>query len=61
MVTAALIYIMAVISPGPNFIIVSRFSSFNSNTRARSTSGWLAVFLVGGSLNNAIPVFLGSR
>jgi threonine/homoserine/homoserine lactone efflux protein len=32
MFTAALIYIMAVISPGPNFIIVSRFSSLNSVT-----------------------------
>lgn len=32
MFTAALIYVMAVISPGPNFIIVSRFSSLNSVT-----------------------------
>ncbi|NVZ28620.1 LysE family translocator [Pseudomonas gingeri] len=30
MFTAALIYILAVISPGPNFIIVSRFSSLGS-------------------------------
>ncbi|MGF6208215.1 threonine/homoserine/homoserine lactone efflux protein [Pseudomonas frederiksbergensis] len=32
MFSAALIYIMAVISPGPNFIIVSRFSSLHSVT-----------------------------
>lgn len=32
MFTAALIYILAVISPGPNFIIVSRFSSLGSVT-----------------------------
>lgn len=30
MFTAALIYILAVISPGPNFIIVSRFASLGS-------------------------------
>lgn len=30
MFTAALIYILAVMSPGPNFIIVSRFSSLGS-------------------------------
>ncbi|WP_411566023.1 LysE family translocator [Pseudomonas orientalis] len=32
MFTAALIYILAVISPGPNFIIVSRFASLSSVT-----------------------------